>query len=150
MKLNFQPQTGQTGISLVEMVAFIVIVSIAMVGLMRAYTSILARAPTASQLTQATQLAQERMELILAQKDVLVFSSTAFDPCFTFPAAVICTPPAGFLIPTPVAGTNTLVAPPVPWPDIDPTRYRLITVIVTDSQGVPLTKLQSVLANANF
>ena len=149
MKLNFQSNTNQTGVSLVEMVAFIVIVTIAMVGLMQAYTSILTRAPTASQLTQATQLAQERMELILAQKDLLVFNSPAFDPCVTSLAA-ICAPPVGFLIPTPVLGTVAPVAPPAPWPDIDPTRYRLITVIVTDSQGVPLTKLQSVLANANF
>lgn len=139
---------SQTGVSLVEMVAFIVIVSIAMVGLMRAYTSILSRAPTAAQLTQATQLAQERMELILAQKDVLGFESLALDPCVTS-AAAICTPPAGFSITTPALGT----AAKLPWPGAtpsDPTaiNFRLITVTVTDTQSTKqLTEVQAVLAN---
>lgn len=143
MKLNFQRQTGVT---LVELVTFIVIVSVAMVGLMGAYSSILTRAPSAAQITQATQLAQERMELILAQKDVQGYASLALDPC---PASAVCpTLPTGFSIPTPVPGTDALVAwTAVPGDTDDTSRYRLITVTVTGPQGTQLTQLQSVLAN---
>ena len=133
-------QTGQTGVTLIELVAFIVIVSVAMVGLIGAYSKILARAPTPAQITRATQLAQERMELILSQKDVQGYTSPTLDPC---PASAACpTPLAGFTVNA--SGVN----PSAVWPT-NPviSQYRLITVTVTDPQGKQLSELQSVLAN---
>ena len=109
---------------------------------MGSYTSILARAPTAAQITQATQLAQERMELILSQKDVLGYNSLGLDPCP--PASAVCpTLPLGFI--ASAVGATTASAP---WPaNPDTSQYRLITVTVTGPQGKQLIQLQSVLAN---
>ena len=145
MKLAMKPISPfQSGISLVELVAFIVIVSVAMVGLIGAYSKILARAPTAAQITRATQLAQERMELILSQKDVQGYASLTLDPC---PASAVCPPPAQLLAMGFIVNASGVIAS-APWPANPVTsQYRLITVTVTDTLGTQLGELKSVLAN---
>ena len=68
-------KTGR-GFSLIEVIALIVILSIAAVALLSALGRSLPRGATAAQITQATQLAQERMDYILGQKAVQGFRET--------------------------------------------------------------------------
>jgi Tfp pilus assembly protein PilE len=97
------------GVTLVELIAFLVVISIAAVALLGLYRNVLPRAPTPAQITRAGLLAQERMELIVAQRAILGFSSVALDPC-RVSAAGICTLPSGFSIQ--VVGDNVAPTPP--------------------------------------
>lgn len=143
MRAEFIHVDHQGGVTLIELVFFIVIVSIAAIVLLGAYARVLPQEPTATQITQATQLAQERMELIFAQKAVLGFSSTALDPCTPGPGPAICTPIAGFTVSSGATATS-LAAWPV---DTDTTKYRLITVTVNGPAGNQLAQLTAVMAN---
>ena len=71
---------GARGFTLIEAVVFIVVVGIAAVALFRMFSQTLPRSPAPSQLTQAAQLAQERMELILGRRSAAGFSAMN-DPC---------------------------------------------------------------------
>jgi len=103
---DWQTSRQQSGLSLVELIIFIVIVSIVTTGVLLGLNRILTGSATINQLTQAAYLAQQRMELILPQREVLGFSgfiSTTFDPCTSTPASTqpICTViPAGYTVTT--------------------------------------------------
>lgn len=127
------------GFSLIEVVVFVVVVSAAAVALMSALGRVVPRGVTAVQLTQASQLALERMELIVGQRAVLGYSSTALDPC---PSALIpCTQLAGFTVA--VAGVNPVVG----WSGLNTNSFRQITVTVSNQAGAALASEVSVLAN---
>ena len=68
------------GFTLLEMIVFIVIVGVAAVALFQMFRQTLPRSPTPGQLVQATQLAQERMELILGRRGVVSYAALN-DPC---------------------------------------------------------------------
>ena len=90
------------GFTLVELLVFIVIVGFAAYALFRSFGSVLPRSPTAAQLTQAMQLAQERMELILGQRDSPLagrgFNNTVdLDPC-NVGAPTVCTNTLGYTV----------------------------------------------------
>ena len=124
------------GLTLVETVVFIVIVGIAAFALLRSFGSLLPRSPTGAQLTEASQLAQERMELILGRYAATGFNAVN-DPCVGGTPPAICTPPSGyafFPLPT-LAGA---------WGG-DP-NYKLVTVTVTFG-GTQLAQENAVLAN---
>ncbi len=92
----------QAGVSLVELIIFILVAAIAGVGLMAAYTGLMRGPPMSVVNTVATQLAQERMELILARRRAVGFA-TFNDPCDPGPGPAICTaldPAYTILIPT--------------------------------------------------
>jgi len=127
------------GATLVELIAFLVIVSIGAVALLGSYWNILPRAPTPAQITQATLLAQERLELISAQRSILGFGSLALDPCRSS-AVGVCTPPRGFSIQ--VVGDNALVA----WLSNPATTHRQVTVEVSAS-GTRLARQITVFTN---
>lgn len=148
MSMSAKPQAG---ISLIELVVFIVVVAIVAVGLFKALARSLPIAPTPQQITQATQFAQERVELILGQKDVLTFSGMT-DPCVGGTPPAICTPPAGFSVT--VCGVNaggSCAAPPIPCPNpIDPStaNCKSISVTVKDSTtNKQLAVLTSLVTN---
>ncbi len=124
----------QSGISLIEMIIFIVVVSIAVTGVLLAFTNTQRTGQPPIEITTATQLAQERMELILTQKRLVGFA-TFTDPCPGLGA--ICNAPTGYqpLVVT-IAG-----APP------DPVNFKLITVTVRNAAGSQLTQLQTLTAN---
>jgi len=127
---------------LVELLVFIVIFGIAAYALFRSFASVLPREPTAAQLTQAMQLAQERMELILGQRDVQGYNNAAsLDPC---PAApVVCTNTSGFT----VTSVGTASGVPVPWPTNPATaNYKLVTVTVSLG-GTTLATQSAVLSS---
>lgn len=82
------------GVTLIELVAFIVIISVVVAGLMTGISTTLRGSGTPKQMTQALQLAQERMELIRARKDVVgfaCFTGTRYDPCQAAAVAGSCT-----------------------------------------------------------
>lgn len=133
---GFPPARGFT---LIELIVTLVIVSVAAVALFTMFADVLPRSPTPAQVTQAEQLAQERMELILGQELLLGFGSTALDPC---PGPAICTVTSGFTVTS--SGANALVAWPV---DNDTGRYRLITVTVNGPAGTQLSQLAALVAN---
>lgn len=98
------PPTGarQAGVSLVELVVFILVAGIAGLGLMAAYTGLMRGPPLSLVNTVATQIAQERMELILARRRAVGFTAIN-DPCDPGPGPAICTaldPAYTILIPT--------------------------------------------------
>jgi Tfp pilus assembly protein PilV len=134
----------QRGISLIEVVVFIVVVSAAAVALLGALAGIVPRGSTAAQLTQASQLAQERMELIVGQRAVLGYSSTQLDPCPLLGTQIPCTQLSSFVV------TATGINPAVGWPtDTLSNRQsnRQITVTVTGPTGAVLAKEDIVLSN---
>ena len=95
----------ETGFSLIELVVFIVVVGILGAALFAGFSTALQQGASGTDLsTNATQLAQERMELILAQKRVLGFAgftAATFDPCTSSPPSTqaVCTaPPAGYTV----------------------------------------------------
>ncbi len=126
----------QAGVSLVELIMFIVLVAIAVVVIMNTFFDTLRGSPSPSQITQATRLAQERMELILSRNNTLGFTNFT-DPCPSAPSAPACAKPALFSV-TASIGT---------WPtDINP-YYKLVTVTVTgDSTGQQVAELKSVVS----
>jgi Tfp pilus assembly protein PilV len=72
------------GLSLIETLVFIVVVSVALGGLVLGMTGALRSAPEPKAMHQGLQLAQGRMELILAQRsrlDFAGFTAATFDPC---------------------------------------------------------------------
>lgn len=126
----------ERGVTLIELIAFIVIMGISVTALLSMYRAVLPRGATPAQITLATQLAQERMELILGQRAAFGYSPIV-DPC---PAAAICTPPAGYSV---IAnGIN----PPVLWSDVTG-NYRQIGVSVLGPDGYQLANLSAVVAN---
>ena len=132
----------QQGMTLVELVLFIAIAGILAVALTQAFVQTTKNAPAGGNMTMATQLAQERMELILAQKSAVGFANftTAnFDPCQSGAPAVCTTPPAGYSFsPLPSLTTG--------WDDGSGVNnnYKVITVTVTGPQSTVLT---AVVAN---
>jgi prepilin-type N-terminal cleavage/methylation domain-containing protein len=117
------------GFTLIELVIFIVIAGVLAVGLASVFSTAMRGAAEPGQLTHATQIAQERMELILGQRRAVGFA-TFTDPC---PASPLCTPaPPGFAV-------NVNIAPN--W--LGDTNYRVITVTVTGPTNATLTALTS-------
>lgn len=127
--------------TLVELVLFIAIAGILAVALTQAFVQTTKNAPAGGNMTTATQLAQERMEIILAQKNAVGFANfTAanFDPCQSGSPAVCTTPPAGYSFsPLPSLTTG--------WDDgggIN-NNYKVITVTVAGPQSATLTAVVS-------
>jgi len=131
--------TRARGFTLIEMVVFIVVVGVAAVALFRMFGQTMPRSPAPSQLTQATQLAQERMELILGRRGVVGYNALN-DPCVGGTPPVICTNSYGYTVT--VAGISSVVA----WNGNPTTDFKLITVTVTLS-GLQLAQSDAVVAN---
>jgi len=153
MKARFHAR----GVTLVELIAFIVIVGVLVSGLIGGFTATMRGSGTPKQMTQTLQLAQERMELIRARKDMVgfaCFTGTRFDPCQAAAAAGSCpaiaaatTHPA--CISPPLAGYSVT-------PILDETgacmggdvNYKCITVTVTDTAtSTQLAQLTTAVAN---
>ena len=122
-------RANQSGVTLVELVAFIVIVALLATGLIAAFTSAMKDTPKSNEITQALQLAQERMELILAYKKSKGFTALV-DPCTLATPPAQCTIPSGFSVATPATIVNN-------WNGSN--EYKTITVNVTGLQDIALT-----------
>ena len=123
------PVATQGGFTLIELIIFTVIAGVLVVGLASVFSASMRGVAEPGQLTQATQIAQERMELILGQRRAVGFAAFT-DPC---PGSPLCTPvPTGFTV-------NANIAPN--WNG--DTNYRVITVTVTGPSNATLTALTS-------
>ncbi len=121
------------GFTLIELVIFIVITGVLIAGLGAVFSTTMKGGAEPGRLTQTTQIAQERMELILGRRRAVGF--TAFtDPC---PASPLCAPgPAGYAVAaTIVTGWNG-----------NP-NYKVVTVTVTETAtGLTVASLTSVVS----
>ena len=135
----------QRGLSLIELIAFIVIMGIAVVALLSMYRAVLPRGATPAQITLATQLAQERMELILGQREASGYSTAVLtDPCVGGTPPAICTnqyTPSGLY-----SIVVTGISPAVAWSGTANT-YRMFGVQVLGPSGTQLADLSAVIAN---
>jgi len=127
------------GFTLLEMVVFIVIVGIAAVALFQTFRQTLPRSPTPTQLVQATQLAQERMELILGRRGVVSYAALN-DPCVGGTPPAICTSTFGYTVA--VNGISSVVA----WNGNPTGDFKLVTVTVSLG-GTQLAQSDAVVAN---
>ncbi len=136
---------AQRGVSLIELIAFIVIMGISVTALLSMYRAVLPRGSTPSEITLATQLAQERMELILGQRVASGYSTAVLtDPCVGGAPPAICTnqyPPTG-LYSIVVTGIN----PAVQWSGTANT-FRMFGVTVLGPDRNQLANLSAVIAN---
>ena len=137
---------AQRGVTLIELIAFIVIMGISVTALLSMYRAVLPHGTTPAQITLATQLAQERMELLLGQRDANGYSTVVLaDPCAGGTPPVICTDqftPSG-LYSIVVTGVN----PALPWSAISTNSYRMLGVRVLGPDGNQLANLSAVIAN---
>lgn len=137
---------AQRGVSLIEIIAFIVIMGISVVALLSMYSAVLPRGATPAQITLATQLAQERMELILGQRVASGYSTVVLaDPCVGGTPPAICTDqftPFG-LYSIIVTGVN----PALPWSGVGTDSYRMLGVKVLGPDNNQLANLSAVIAN---
>jgi hypothetical protein len=141
------------GITLVEVIVFIVISGLAVAGLVVGMSGAVRTAPVPKEMHQGLQLAQGRMELILAQRTLLGFAgftSATFDPCAPPGGAQeACLAPAAYTVVAPClytgAGTcgfgaaNTCQAGDV--------NYKCVRVRVTGPQGTTVAELEAMVAN---
>lgn len=129
------------GFTLIELIIFIVVAGIMATGLAAVFSSAIRGAAEPGRQTQATQIAQERMELILAQRRRLTFTTFVpanFDPCNPGPGPA-CPPPAGYsFTPVPTLVTGWGGDP------TNPTNYKVVTVTVVGPETATLT---AVVAN---
>lgn len=137
---------AERGVTLIELIAFIVIMGISVTALLSMYRAVLPRGTTPAQITLATQLAQERMELLLGQRDASGYSTVVLaDPCTGAAPPAICTdqftPSGQYSIV--VTGVN----PAVPWSGISTGSYRMLGVQVLGPDGNQLAELSAVIAN---
>ncbi len=124
-----------SGFTLIELIIFIVVSGILAVGLAGVFSSSMRGGAEPGRLTQATQIAQERMELILEQKRRLGFAAFVaaanFDPCNPGPGPA-CTPPAGYsFVPAPTRVIGWVLG--------DPVNYAVITVTVVGPDALTVT-----------
>lgn len=139
MKTRFHAR----GVTLVELIAFVVIVGVLVSGLVGGFSATMRGSGTPKQMTQALQYAQERMELIRAQKDRLGFSgftAATYDPCLTGSVHPSCNSTPGYTV-TPVLDiTGACMGGNV--------NYKCITVTVTDvTTSTQLAQLVAAVAN---
>jgi type II secretory pathway pseudopilin PulG len=151
MKARFHAR----GVTLIELIAFIIIVGVLVSGLAAGFSANMRGSGSSRDVTQALQLAQERMELIRARKDVVgfaCFTGTRFDPC-TAAAAVGSCPAMPASTHPACSGATTFGYTVTPALDEtgacmggDP-EYKCITVTVRDASGATLSRLQAAVAN---
>ncbi len=120
------------GFTLIEIVVFIVVGGVLMAGLIVALGSSLRGSSQAGQLDIAAELAQSRLELILAQRRAVGFAGFT-DPCNPGPGPSACTPPTGYAV------SSSIVTG---WGG-DPTNYKVVTVTVTGIFSASVSALVS-------
>ncbi|MBL7480969.1 type II secretion system protein [Legionella bononiensis] len=111
----------QQGFTLIELIAFVVLIGIIAGGLLVGLNESLSRANTPTSITQASFLANARMQIILMNRSINGYT-TLSDPCTTSPGLAICTP-----LSTYAAANNFTVSTPI----ISGTNPKIITITVS-------------------
>lgn len=124
MRLNVQKNSH--GFTLIEVVVTIIALGIIGATILLPIASSLRNSPVIDQNTVAMQLAEARIELILAQKHIQGFSGYS-DPC---PGPAVCTAPSGYTVTANIANN---------W--LGNTNYNEITVTVSGDGDAILTTL---------
>ncbi len=119
----------QNGFTLIELTLFITIMSFLGTGILAAFYVSLHSAPDIQNSARASELAQQRMELIVGSKEVNGFTSTA-DPCVVSPGLAVCSAPAGFTVSSNIVGS---------WGGSP--NYKDITVTVSGNGSATLERL---------
>jgi type II secretory pathway pseudopilin PulG len=141
------------GASLIELIAFIAIVGLAVAGLVVGMSGAVRTAPKPKEMHQGLQLAQGRMELILAQRsrlDFAGFTAASFDPCAPPGGAQeACLAPAGYTVVTPCFYTGAATcgfgaAGTCKGGDVN---YKCVRVRVTGPEGTTVAELDALVAN---
>ena len=142
------------GVSLIEVIVFIVITAVVVVGLVAGMSGAVRTAPVPREMHQGLQLAQGRMELILAQRSLPAgfagFTAATFDPCAPPGGAQeACLAPATYAVVAPCfytgAGTcgfgaaNTCKGGDV--------NYACVRVRVSGPEGTTVAELDAMVAN---
>ena len=127
MKQRLYLSQCRSGFSLIEVIVFIVVLGVLAAGLVVAFGSPIRNSPEAGRLDLAAELAQQRMELILAQRRAVGFAGFT-DPCL---GPAICTTPAGY----------TVTPSILPGYGGDPTNYKVVTVSVSGPSAITVTAL---------
>ena len=83
--LRREPVPPSGGVTLIELIAFIAIAGVVAVALVQAFSGTMRGSHFGKEMTQGTQLAQQRMEVILGQRKTLGYAafiaSADYDPC---------------------------------------------------------------------
>ena len=144
---------GCGGVSLVELLIFIVITALVMVGLVAGMSGALRTAPKPRAMHQGLQLAQGRMELILAQRKRLGFAgftAATFDPCAPPGGAQeACLAPPTYTVVAPCFYTGAATcgfgaANTCRGGDVN---YTCVRVRVTGPEGTTVAELDAMVAN---
>ena len=140
------------GVSLVELIVFIVVTGIVAAALIAGMAAAVRTAPVPRAMHQGLQLAQGRMELILAQRKSLGFSnftSATFDPCRPPGGAQeACLAPAAYAATACFyTGAGTCAFGAANTCQSGDVNYKCIRVRVTGSDGSTLTQLDAMVAN---
>ena len=122
------------GFTLIEIIIFIMLISVLAVGVVIPFLTLLAKTPTFYAQTQALQLAERRMNLILAQRYLNSFNGL-FDPCTSGTPPPICTIPTGYNI----VAAITICTTPAPCSNNND--YKKITVTVSGKSHATLSTL---------
>jgi Tfp pilus assembly protein PilV len=144
---------GCAGISLIEVIVFIVITAIVVTGLVAGMSGAVRTAPVPREMHQALQLAQGRMELILAQRsrlDFAGFTAATFDPCAA-PAGAqeACLAPTNYAVVAPCfyTGAGTCGFGAANTCRGGDANYKCVRVRVTGPGGTTLAELDAMVAN---
>jgi Tfp pilus assembly protein PilV len=141
------------GLSLVETVVFIAVVGLALGGLVLGMSGALRSAPEPKAMHQGLQLAQGRLELILAQRSRLDFSgftAATFDPCAPPGGAQeACQVPATYTVVTPCfyTGASTCAFGASNTCQGGDANFKCVRVRVTGPKGTVVAELDAMVAN---
>ena len=138
---------------MIELIVFIVIVGLATAGLVAGMSAVVRTAPEPREMHQGLQLAQGRMELILAQRsrlDFAGFTAATFDPCAP-PAGAqeACLAPATYTVVTPCfyTGAGTCAFGAANTCQAGDANYKCVRVRVTGPDGTTVAELDAMVAN---
>ena len=119
----------QQGFTLIELIIFIVILGILGVSILMTFSVALKNTPKVESASIATELAQQRMDVIFGQRKIVGFVSMA-DPCVSTPSLPVCTTPAGYTVTSSIANN---------W--LGNTEFKTITITVAGTGTASLTSM---------
>ncbi len=141
------------GLSLIEVVFFIVITGLVLAGLVVGMSGGTRTVPQPREMQQGLQLAQGRLELILAQRNILgfaAFSAATFDPCAAPGGAQeACQVPTNYTVVAPClfTGAGTCAFGSATICNGGDANYKCVRVRVTGPQGLTVAELDAMVAN---
>jgi len=142
------------GLSLIEVVFFIVITGLVLAGLVVGMSGGTRTVPQPREMQQGLQLAQGRMELILAQRLLPAgfagFTAATFDPCAAPGGGQqACQVPTNYTVVAPClyTGAGTCAFGAANTCNAGDANYKCVRVRVTGPQGVTVAELDAMVAN---